>query len=252
MKKLLILLYYIFFSFKIIAAEVPFAFTVDEKVQDIKNYELSTNTKSTELNNDKYWNQPLTKLDYVLIQLKNSADKTSDFFLTKINPNGTRLDFYFEKAENPIDGPSFLGKYKTPRASNSVYFDELKGKIIVKFEISDVGKAKKPMKEICSDIMKYYIAEGFNMPRQELFGFSHHNTLLKELYRGGNFDDYNKYLETIANNLVYVLILNSTVSKSLTLKKMEEDHFVMICSKISKNEKIRFGKSSFTFKSGDR
>ena len=59
----------------------PFAFTVDDKINDVVEGELMITDKSIDIKMDGYWNQPLTKLDYVLMQFKKKADETTDKIL---------------------------------------------------------------------------------------------------------------------------------------------------------------------------
>ena len=52
--------------------EAPsFAFTADDKVKNFEENETIIKDNSTDIKTDKYWNKPLTKLDYALMQFSN-------------------------------------------------------------------------------------------------------------------------------------------------------------------------------------
>jgi hypothetical protein len=222
-----------------------FPFTVDEQVPESEDNKSFIEKSSKDLINDDYWNSPLTKLDYMLMQFKKSAEKTSSYLLSEEDTRGTVLDSYFEKQMYLKRFRSVFGTYKKPTIDNYVYFNEDKGKIIVSFNVSELGKSKKPMKEICSEMMELYLG-GLYMPEQKLLGYSYHNNLLKELFRGGEYKDYNKYLEKIANNLVYVLSLTSINQKSMD--KRDEEIFNMTCFKTSDQSDTEFRKWSYKAK----
>ena len=223
-----------------------FAFTVDEQVQTFKEGENLITNKSSELNSDNYWNTPLTKLDYYLIQIKQALDEASKDWGT-INFDGSgMLIKYFEKIKVLKEHQKIFGKYEEFKVFNDVYYDEAKGKIVISFSIKNVGKAKKPMKEICQSILEGYIAKSFIIPSQKLKSYSSNRKLLNELYRGGSLVDYNKHLEKIANNIAYILRITSTVSHSL--EKLDYDMFNMTCYKQSDNDEIIYRKWSLVSK----
>jgi len=221
-----------------------FAFTVDEQVQTFKEGENLITNKSSELNSDNYWNTPLTKLDYYLIQIKQALDEASkDWGKEFVYDGNGILIKYFEKIEVLKEYQKLFGKYEVFKVSNDVYYDEAKGKIVISFSIDNVGKAKKPMKEICQSIITGYIAKSFIIPSQKLKGYSSNERLLNELYRGGSLVDYNKHLEKIANNITYILRITSTVYKS-SLEEMDYDMFNMTCYKLRHKDEIIYRKWS--------
>ena len=245
MKFLFILLILFLPAHALTLEKAIFPFTVDEKVPESEDNKSFIEKSSKDLINDDYWNSPLTKLDYMLMQIKKSAEKTSSYLLSEEDTRGTVLDSYFEKQMYLKRFRSVFGTYKKATLDNYVYFNEDKGKIIVSFNVGELGKSKKPMKEICSEMMELYLG-GLYMPEQKLLGYSYHNNLLKELFRGGEYKDYNKYLEKIANNLVYVLSLTSINQKSMD--KRDEEIFNMTCFKTSDKSDIEFRKWSYKAK----
>lgn len=219
--------------------EAPsFAFTADDKVKNFEENETIIKDNSTDIKTDKYWNKPLTKLDYALMQFKKTADETTK----KIIKDKEGIYRYFNRLEHPKKYRDVTGKYGDYDVSNAVYFDEKTGKIIVSFNITDLGKPKEPMSEICKKIMKYDL---MFMPPQKMRGYTYHNRILKEIYRGDDYKNYTKHLEKIANNLVYILSLTSNIATSET--KADEDMFQMTCYKLNSEENYILRKISYGF-----
>lgn len=223
-----------------------FPFTIDEQVEDFKENENIISIESKALNSDKYWNTALTRLDYILFQLKKIADENQKKLIKVHSDGSSLLGSYFERYENLKKFQDILGKYVKPEVKNNIYFDEKKGKILVWFQIDNVGKPKKPMKEACAKILDLYIIGGLGMPDQKISGYTYHNTILNELFRGGDYDDYTEHLKKIANNIVYALGITSNISNSL--EKRDEDILNMTCFKLSNNDEIDYRKWSFKSK----
>jgi len=237
MKKIFLIiilnLLYVNFSFADLETKKehpPFPFTVDDKVKEFDEIEkmFTIFSSTTDIKTDKFWNQPITKLDYILMQIKKHADEKSKQVL-----NGRALKEYFDKYENKKKYHELFGRYKDIQLDNSVFFSEKSGKILVSFVINDVGKAKKPMSEICENLLKYDFIS-YPLPDQKIMGYSYHNALLNELYRGDGYENYNTHLKKIADNLVYSLSITSLVSMSKT--KKDYDIFTMMCWKPNEDE----------------
>ena len=248
MKKLFLIIFlnllYVNFSFaglEVKKEHPPFPFTVDDKVKeyDEKEQIITIFSSTADIKKDKFWNEPFTKLDYILMQIKNHADKKSKQVL-----NGIAIKEYFDKYENKKKYHKLFGRYKDIQVDNSVFFNEKKGKIIVNFTINDVGKAKKPMSEICESLLKYDLIN-YPLPSQKMIGYTYHNALLNELYRGDGYENYDAHLKKIADNLVYILSITSLVSVSET--KNDDDTFTMICWKPNEDE-IEFRKWSRSYR----
>ena len=78
--------------------EAPsFAFTADDKVKNFEENETIIKDNSTDIKTDKYWNKPLTKLDYALMQFKKTADETTK----KIIKDKEGIYRYFNRLEHP-------------------------------------------------------------------------------------------------------------------------------------------------------
>ena len=202
--------------------------------------------KSNELNSSKYWNTPLTKLDYYLIQIKKAADETSAELGTIHSDGSGFLLNYFERIEYQKKFQKLFGKYETFNISNNVYYDETKGKIIISLAVDNVGKAKQPMKTTCQAIMKRYMSSGYKLPQQTYRFASPNRRLLEQLYRGGSYDDYKDELEKFADNIVYYVNITSTTSHSL--EKTDTETFNMGCYKLSFDDEMIYRKWSFATK----
>ena len=215
-----------------------FPYTADAQLE-ISNFdEELKKIASYEIRNEKYWNEPLTRLDYVLMQLKIMANEYQEFMLEKDGLFSKWIQQDFEKAE------SVFAYYKKDfKVDNSVYFNEESGKIVVSFEIGDLGKSKRPLSEICKSFLGSHIA-GHYFLNQELLGYTYHNKILKELYRGDDYSNYNEYLNKIAKNLAYLLVLKTQVIADREKKIV--DHFLLSCGKLTNEDKYIFNKHSFS------
>ena len=198
--------------------------------------------KSNELKTDKYWNKPFTKLDFLLLQIKKSADKRSEELELIYSDGSGTLNQFFERIENKKKYQSFRGKYREYNVSNNVLFNEEKGKIIVSFDISDVGKSKVPLKEACTKIYEDEIV-GFGLMPGPSFKELNYHKLLDQLFRGGKIENYNDELEKIANNIVYFVSITS-----LEKENSESDNikmFSVTCYKLSADEEMIYRKFSY-------
>ena len=222
-----------------------FPFTVDEQIQTFKDGETYLDVidkKSNELKTDKYWNKPFTKLDFLLLQIKKSADKRSEELELIYSDGSGTLNQFFERIENKKKYQSFRGKYREYNVSNNVLFNEEKGKIIVSFDISDVGKSKVPLKEACTKIYEDEIV-GFGLMPGPSFKELNYHKLLDQLFRGGKIENYNDELEKIANNIVYFVSITS-----LEKENSESDNikmFSVTCYKLSADEEMIYRKFSY-------
>jgi len=219
-----------------------FPFTIDEQIQNHKDGEDVINSKSNLLSSDKYWNTPLTKLDYYLMQLKDKADETSkEIELIHSDGSGYLLN-YFEKIERLKKYHKLFGRYEDFRVSSDVYYNESKGKIIIGFSIDNVGKAKKPMKELCKTLLEKDLRLR-GMPDQSFSSPVYYRMLLNQLYRGEDQKELNKQVKKIADNMVYRVSITSTVSTSS--EKDDYKMFSISCFKLSDEEKIIYRKWSY-------
>ena len=219
-----------------------FPFTIDDQIQNSNDDEDIINSKSNLLSSDKYWNTPLTKLDYYLMQLKNKADETSkEIELIHSDGSGYLLN-YFEKIERLKKYHKLFGKYENFRVSNNVYYNESKGKIIIGFSINDVGKAKKPMKELCKTLLEKDLRLR-GMPDQSFSSPVYYRMLLNQLYLGENRKDQDKKIKKIADNMVDWVSITSKVSTNL--EKNDYKMFSISCFKLSDEEEIIYRKWSY-------
>ena len=224
---------------------IVFPFTIDEQVQTAKDNEDVVQIQSNELQSDDYWNSPLTKLDYYLMQIKQGANEASKD-MERIHSDGSSmLGQYFESIKVQKKYWDIFGKYEKNSVTNKVYYDESKGKIIITFNIK-AGKAKEPLKKICQNVFKSEIDRSWYIPNQKITAASPNSRLLKQLYRGGSYKDYNKQIEKVANNIVYTLSVNSEVLKSID--NQAKDFFNMTCYKLKPNDEIIYRKWSFEMK----
>ena len=221
---------------------ILFPFTVDEQVKTHEDNEDIIKNKSTELKSDTYWNKPFTKLDYYLMQIKNNLDKASEDWQKVYSDGSGLLVDKFEKIKIEKKYWSFRGKTEEIEVSNNVHFNVDTGKIIIAFSVK-AGKAKKPLKETCENLIEKEMTRNFYIPSQNITPSSPNKFLLNLLYRGDGYKNYDNELKKVANNIVYIVSLTSEVLRDI--EKSGYDYYSMTCYKLSHNEDILFRKWSF-------
>ncbi len=231
MKKLLVhvflvlIIFILNFSVSKAAEKVPFPFTVDDKVDANEVISFDDIKNSDEIKNNEYWNKPFTKFDYILTQMKKRADESMDYI-----KSGFEEYSHFEKVVHKKKYDSVEIKVE-----NAVHFNEIYGKIIVMFTVSNLGRAKSPMSETCKSTIEL-IVSGI-IPQKNEYHYMN-NYFLNQLYRHGHgYEYYDDYLNIIAKNTVLLLRLNSIDS--------EKKHwFTMTCKKNGPNAKFTINKYS--------
>jgi len=222
---LVLVIFILNFSVSKAAEKVPFPFTVDDKVDANEVISFDDIKNSDEIKNNEYWNKPFTKFDYILTQMKKRADENMDYIKAAFDEYS-----YFEKVAR-------IKKYDSVEieVENAVHFNEIYGKIIVMFTVSNLGKAKSPMSETCKSVIETFVSD--IIPQKN----EHHymsNFFLNQLYRSGHgYEYYDNYLNIIAKNIVLLLRLNSIDA--------EKKHwFTMTCKKNDLDAKVTFNKYS--------
>lgn len=249
MKKifLILLINFILFKNSFSSEQLTFPFTVDDQVQTFaEKGEVIVNNNSTDIKSNNYWNKPFTKFDYYLTQIKDLADEAVED-IKKIYPDGSGfLVNAFEKKKNPKKFWSIAGQTDDYEVSNTVFFNEDKGKVIINISIR-AGKALKPLKETCKNIIENEMANSWSIPAQSLESYASPNRrLLGLLNQNDSLNYYDKELKVIADNIVYGVNINSNVLK--TLEKSDADIYSMYCYKLNSKDEIIYRKWSGTFK----
>ena len=96
----------------------------------------------------------------------------------------------------------------SPTISGFARYDQQRGRIFAGYKIDDLGRAKKPMRSTCDDLLTHL---KYSLPQKEL-GYWYHNTVLGVLAQK-DYDEYSQPLETLAKNLVHIVRLQTATEK---------------------------------------
>lgn len=234
-----------FASFNICSSEkIKFLFTEDESVKDATddNSVFDNKMKSKELTSSKYWNTPLTRLDYILLQLQSDADKAIKELLKVYDDGTSKLGGKFKKIENEKKMQKLIGKYQDFSGDNIVYFDEKRGNILAGFTIRNLGEPIIPLKKSCEELIESIASGWYGMPRQKMTGYTYHNKF-SLINRGNGYDNLTPHFKKIAKNIVYRLQLVSSV-KDYKDTKWSTKTFSMMCWKFPNQNEIEYLKWS--------
>lgn len=185
------------FSVTSFAREAEFSFTKDEQIKDIPMDQLYG--KSNKIDNNDFLKKPITKLDYVLMSLKELAVINANNLQSK---NITKIYFDYQDG---ITG----GKRKPEYLGFARYIDD-NGKILVQLNISKLGSPKVAASEACADILikGYPHFVNYPFPIGKSQGYLYQNQLLGEIHRSKESEVYKDVMKDIADNLIYAVRLD--------------------------------------------
>jgi hypothetical protein len=144
------------------AVATDFLFSEDNQITASTDQFLSSVQPKALLRQDKWLNEPLTRLDYVLMKIEAEMPERLNFWARQLVSDS------FEKGTGDPDVTFRAGYY------------EAKQRLILSVDFKRVGKPKKPMKEVCKSILTYL---GTMYP-QGPAGFLWENIALGILARG--------------------------------------------------------------------
>ena len=199
--------------------EVPFLFTEDQALSS--TFVVEELTPSRELGENAFLNAPLTRLDYILIEIEDRLNRPSTIANAK-----TTLRKAFGRVVPHGSGIEFTGYARFMKES---------GKVVVSYTARGLGEPKVPMSQTCTELMKYLLS--YTIP-QKPFGYMYHNTVLGVLAREDH-DVYTPVLAVLAKNVVHVIKLQSSINRS---------YHYLGCVKEHEGAPVKFYKSSFELK----
>jgi hypothetical protein len=168
------------------------------------------------LPNDKWFSEPLTRLDYILMNMQSHLNAAQ----------------FIKHTLEDLSKKSFENTKSDPSISYNVGYKEPKGRIVIAATIDANGKPKKPMREICETVLETLKMAYPISP----FGYAWHNNALGILQR----DDADLY-----NKVVLELIESAVLSAKLNTAYQSGDVdalFQLGCLQQSDNEPITFYK----------
>jgi hypothetical protein len=202
--------------------KVPFLFTEDQNAPQV---DLNKNiTRSDALRNHLYLTGPITRLDYMLIQMERRLNR--EFILSSIK---TMLKKNFERVKKSYGSMDVEGFAR--------YSDDL-GKVIVGYVVQEVGRARKPMRKTCEALL---LEMEWTVP-QENRGFSFQR-VLGVLEHTNNYATYMPMFNLLAENIVYKASITSWTSKSDAKGKIIH---TFQCQREKLGGKIVYSKMSFS------
>lgn len=185
------------------AADAPiaspgFLFSEDAKVgQTIEQFKSGIERKSL-IREDKWLNAPLTRLDYVLLNIQMQLNAfLPETVMSFIKDNFDRTDSYGDVPYLPSPEVEFSARYS----------DEL-GRLVLRAHVVNLGRPNKPMKESCETIL------GFMERSYPLnpFGYSWQNGALDLLMRA-DADEYVSVVKKLSASVVLMTHLTATYRK---------------------------------------
>lgn len=195
---------------------VPFLFTEDQQVKS-SNFEDSIK-KSVELKKNTVLNAPLTRLEYILMRLGTNLNDSDHTALVL-----SRYKEFFERY--PLLDLE-------PKLEGTASYDSKSGKIVVSYELTQVGRPKKSLKSICQGL----IAELEVVAPQQPLGFFYQNTAFGILIHD-NPEQWAQLSKMIGNNIIQIGTIGSSPEK--------EVRHSFSCMKERAKAELIYSKSSF-------
>lgn len=218
------------------AADTPnaspsFLFSEDARVgQTTEQFTSSFEAKSL-IREDKWLNAPLTRLDYVLLNIQ--ARLTN--YLSGVVQDSIKEDF------EPTNSFGEMSLVVAPAVEFSARYVEDTGRLVLLARVDNLGKPRKPMKDFCETVLGYMRA--FYPLRQNLVGQYWQDGALGLLIRG----DPKKYSEaanTLSASALYLINMSASY-----LVDGKNTLFRFGCRQQSAGGPISFYKLSMSFPS---
>jgi len=195
--------------------DVPFLFSDD---QSIPQADLSQGIQpSNSLRNDSYLNAPMTRLEYFLIRMETRLNEVGAVAVIK-----DELEKRFERIHPRVER----------KVQGYARYSEDIGRIVVGYEIDDLGRPRAPMRDACHDVLKHL---ELTLP-QEHVGFILHNTVLGVLAHK-DYTNYSSMLATLASHFVHRTKLVSTSYEQRT-------QHIFSCQRTAKDGLVTYDRAS--------
>ena len=139
--------------------------------------------------NDEWLNQPLTRLDYILIRMESTITESTAATLEMAG-------IFFERS-------AVVGM--DPSVDFSVRYSNPTGRIFVMTRLEYVGEPKRPMTEVCEDMINRLEAALPLAPS----GYSWNNNALGLLQRDDDSSVYDEIAQTLASSTVLIATVDA-------------------------------------------
>ena len=212
--------------------KIDFKFTSDQNLMTIENGSFAFTKDSDEsIKNDDYLNQPITRLDYFLMQFKEELEDIVAMTIEDFNKNYLGVHFKKHIAYGGIEQKRFNER----DFDSFVSFNEELGKILIGMKIENIGEPLAPISEACESIIKYNIRYVADEPSDRSNWYQ--NVILNELYRGDSYRNYDDIFNKIAKNVSFYVSLTSDYDKNF---------YNVTCYKDNGSDEIKYSTYSFS------
>ncbi len=210
------------FSSVCLAEELIFPFTVD---QNTKNEDINQLPVHKDIQTDKWFMSPPTRLELLTYAIDQYFQKKVADLWHMIT-----IEEYFEQ-QSP---------YSSVRAEADVDFYSAKDVFVAKVRVTGLGKPKKPMKEVCSEVL--------NLMDSSLKGggYLYQNTFLRAFIQGDPRDpEVVRIAEKLRKKFLVVVILEAKFDKEKHADAIPRDFYTMQCYKSPEEKEVHYSKRTF-------
>ncbi len=216
-----------FFLFSVsgvcLGEELIFPFTVD---QHIKSEDITQIPVEKDIQTDKWFMSAPTRLELLTYAVDQYFQKD---FAEKWELYKIEIEKYFEPRARPF----------SVHASAMVRFYSDKDIFGAGVKIEDLGKPKKPMKEVCSKVLNSLIFASLDGG-----GYSYQNTFLSPFIQKSPTDpEVFRIVEKLRKNFLLSVTLEASFDKEQNA--MPRDFYRMHCYKFAGEKEVHYYKQSF-------
>jgi hypothetical protein len=196
--------------------ELIFPFTVD---QNTKNEDMSQTPAERDIQNDNWFMSPPTRLELLTYEI-------DQYFKKEVAElwglDSAKIENYFERRSRP---------FGSIRAEANVGFYSAKDMFLATVRIENLGKPKKPMKEVCGeilDLMSFSLKGG---------GYLYQNRFLGPfIQKGADDPEIIRIVEKLRKNILLTVILEASFDKNF---------YTMGCYKLPEEKEVHYYKRAF-------
>ena len=233
-KQLSILLFaFLFFSFSSICLgeELTFPFTAD---QNTKNEDITQIPSEKDIQTDKWFMSAPTRLELLTYAFDQYFKK--EFSEEWEGYREADIQKYFEPQVRRL-GPPVRAMTEA-----SVTFYSPKDIFVVAVKISELGRPRKPMKEVCSQLMNSVLFSRFEGP-----GYLYQNTFLGPFIQTSATDpEILRIVERLRKNVLLTVTLEARFDEEKV--DFPRDLFTMQCYKFAGEKEVHYRKQSLRLK----
>ncbi len=196
--------------------ELIFPFTVD---QNTKNEDMSQAPKEKDIQNDNWFMSPPTRLELLTYAIDQYFKKeVAEFW----HLDSAKIENYFERRSRPSD---------YVRAEADVGFYSADDMFLAKVRIGNLGKPKKPMKEVCGEVLNLM---SFSL---QGLGYSYQNKFLGPFIQKSAVDpEIIRIVEKLRKNVLVTVILEASFDRNF---------YTMGCYKSPEEKEVHYYKRAF-------